>query len=81
MTAQFVGGAKLFATVTGYSYEMGLLLFGLVVVLYTSIGGFRAVAITDTCCAIMMMIGIALLLYYVLEAGRRLCGHHGEYPC
>ena len=69
MTAQFVGGAKLFATVTGYSYEMGLLLFGLVVVLYTSIGGFRAVAITDTCCAIMMMIGIALLLYYVLEAG------------
>lgn len=69
MTAQFVGGAKLFATVTGYSYEMGLLLFGLVVVLYTSIGGFRAVAITDTCCAIMMMVGIALLLYYVLEAG------------
>ena len=69
MTAQFVGGAKLFATVTGYSYEMGLLLFGLVVVLYTSIGGFRAVAITDTCCAVMMMIGIALLLYYVLEAG------------
>lgn len=69
MTAQFVGGAKLFATVTGYSYEMGLLLFGLVVVLYTSIGGFRAVAITDTCCAIMMMVGIALLLYYVLEVG------------
>ncbi|WP_295713191.1 sodium/pantothenate symporter [uncultured Mitsuokella sp.] len=69
MTAQFVGGAKLFATVTGYSYEMGLLLFGLVVVLYTSIGGFRAVAITDTCCAVMMMIGIALLLYYVLDAG------------
>ena len=55
MTAQFVGGAKLFATVTGYSYEMGLFLFGLVVVLYTSIGGFRAVAITDTCCAIMMI--------------------------
>lgn len=69
MTAQFVGGAKLFATVTGYSYEMGLLLFGLVVVLYTTVGGFRAVALTDTCCAIMMMIGIVLLLYYVLDAG------------
>jgi len=48
MTAQFVGGARLFAAATGYSYEMGLLLFGLVVVLYTSIGGFRAVALTDT---------------------------------
>ncbi len=69
MTAQFVGGAKLFAAVTGYSYEMGLLLFGLVVVAYTSIGGFRAVALTDTCCAIMMMVGIVLLLYYVLQAG------------
>lgn len=69
MTAQFVGGAKLFATVTGYSYEMGLLLFGLVVVLYTTVGGFRAVALTDTCCAVMMMIGIVMLLYYVLDAG------------
>ena len=69
MTAQFVGGAKLFAAVTGYSYESGLILFGLVVVIYTSIGGFRAVALTDTCCALIMMVGIVLLLYYVLEAG------------
>ena len=69
MTAQFVGGAKLFAAVTGYSYEAGLILFGLTVVIYTSIGGFRAVALTDTCCAIMMMIGIVLLLKYVLQAG------------
>ena len=69
MTAQFVGGAKLFAAVTGYSYEAGLILFGLVVVIYTSIGGFRAVALTDTCCAIIMMVGIVLLLKYVLEAG------------
>lgn len=69
MTAQFVGGAKLFAAVTGYSYETGLILFGLVVVIYTSIGGFRAVALTDTCCAIIMMVGIVLLLRYVLAAG------------
>ena len=69
MTAQFVGGAKLFAAVTGYSYESGLFLFGLVVVIYTSIGGFRAVALTDTCCALIMMIGIILLLHYVLDAG------------
>ena len=69
MTAQFVGGAKLFAAVTGYSYEMGLLLFGLAVVVYTTVGGFRAVALTDTCCALIMMVGIVLLLYYVLAAG------------
>ena len=69
MTAQFVGGAKLFAAVTGYSYEAGLLLFGVAVIVYTAIGGFRAVAITDACCAIMMMIGIVLLFYHVLETG------------
>ena len=69
MTAQFVGGAKLFSAVTGYSYETGLILFGLVVVVYTSIGGFRAVALTDTFCALIMMVGIVLLLYYVLDAG------------
>ena len=48
---------------------MGLLLFGLVVVVYTTVGGFRAVALTDTCCAIIMMIGIVLLFSCVLEAG------------
>lgn len=69
MTAQFVGGAKLFSAVTGYSYETGLILFGLVVVIYTSIGGFRAVALTDTLCALIMMAGIVLLLHYVLQAG------------
>ena len=69
MTAQFVGGAKLFAAVTGFGYEIGLISFGLVVVIYTSIGGFRAVAITDTCCALIMMVGIVLLLKYVLQAG------------
>ncbi len=69
MAAQFVGGANLFATVTGYSYGTGLVLFGLVVVLYTAIGGFRAVAFTDTCCALVMMAGIVLLLSYVLHAG------------
>lgn len=69
MVAQFVGGAKLFEAVTGYSYVTGLVLFGLMVVVYTTIGGFRAVAITDTCCAVMMMLGIALLVYFVLQAG------------
>ncbi len=69
MTAQFVGGAKLFSAVTGYSYETGLILFGLVVVVYTSIGGFKAVALTDTFCALIMMVGIVLLLNYVLDAG------------
>ena len=44
MLAQFIGGARLFQAVTGYPYIVGLGLFGVTVVLYTSLGGFRAVS-------------------------------------
>lgn len=69
MVAQFVGGAKLFEAVTGYSYVTGLVVFGLVVVLYTTVGGFRGVAITDTLCSVVMLIGMFLLLGGVLKQG------------
>ena len=69
MVAQFVGGAKLFEAVTGYSYLTGLLIFGLVVVVYTTVGGFRGVAITDTLCAVVMLIGMFLLMAGVLKQG------------
>ncbi|MDY4122739.1 MAG: sodium/panthothenate symporter, partial [Ellagibacter isourolithinifaciens] len=52
MVAQFVGGAKLFEAVTGYSYLVGLVLFGVAVVLFTTIGGFRGVAVTDAICGV-----------------------------
>lgn len=66
MVAQFVGGAKLFEAATGYSYKVGLLLFGLVVILYTAFGGFKGVALTDTICAVVMIIGTVLLAYGVI---------------
>lgn len=69
MVAQFVGGAKLFEAVTGYSYLVGLIVFGLVVVIYTTVGGFRGVAITDAICAIVMLIGMGILLIGILKAG------------
>lgn len=68
MLAQFIGGARLFQSVTGYSYETGLILFALTVVIYTTIGGFRAVAITDTLQGIVMMIASFALLFVVLQA-------------
>ena len=64
MVAQFIAGASLFsATVQGLlsesqislfgkelnsNYLMGMFIFSLVVVIFTSIGGFKAVALTDT---------------------------------
>ncbi len=69
MIAQFIGGATLIQTVTGLPYWVGLIIFGAIVILYTSIGGFKAVVITDTFQGIIMTIGTFLLLFFVLRAG------------
>ena len=69
MVAQFVGGAKLFEAATGQSYVVGLAIFGLVSILFTSIGGFRGVALTDTLCGIAMLVCIFVLGAGILNAG------------
>ena len=69
MVAQFVGGAKLFEAVTGYSYLVGLAIFGVAAILFTSVGGFRGVAFVDTLCGIAMIVGIVVLAGGILDAG------------
>ncbi len=69
MVAQFIGGARLFQAVTGYSYVMGLAIFGIVVVIYTTVGGFRAVALTDAIQGIVMIFATIFLLFAVIKAG------------
>jgi sodium/pantothenate symporter len=69
IVAQFVGGARLFETVTGHSYIIGLIIFSGVVTAYTSFGGFRAVAITDAIQGIVMLIATGVLFYVVLQKG------------
>ena len=69
MVAQFMGGAALLQTVTGLPYKAGLVLFALVVVLYTTVGGFTAVVITDTIQGIVMTVGTFLLIGFVCHAG------------
>lgn len=69
MVAQFIGGAVLFQTITGYSYMIGLVLFGTIVIIYTTIGGFKAVVTTDTLQGVIMIIGTGLILYCIVKAG------------
>ncbi|MCT4633581.1 MAG: sodium/pantothenate symporter [Firmicutes bacterium] len=69
MVAQFIGGAKLFEAVTGYSYIMGLVIFGIAVIIYTTIGGFKAVAITDAIQGIVMVLATIFLLVAIIKAG------------
>lgn len=69
MVGQFIGGATIFAKTAALDYTTGLLLFGLVTVLYTAFGGFRAVALTDTVCAVLMLVGMGALAWVILDAG------------
>jgi len=58
LVAQFVAGARILESLLETSYAMGLLLFAVSVVAYTTVGGFRAVAWTDTLQGIVMIIGV-----------------------
>ncbi len=69
IVAQFVGGARLFESVTGLSYTFGLILFTAVVIIYTTFGGFRAVTITDAIQGIVMLLATGLLFFIILEKG------------
>lgn len=69
MIAQFVGGAKLFEAVTGYSYVIGLVIFAVAVIAFTTLGGFRGVAITDALCGIAMLVSIVVLAGGIFTAG------------
>lgn len=69
IVAQFVGGARLFESVTGLSYNFGLILFTAVVIIYTTFGGFRAVTITDAIQGIVMLLTTGLLFFIILEKG------------
>lgn len=69
MIAQFQGGATLIESVFGIEYKKALLIFGIIVVLYTSLGGFRAVVWTDTLQGIIMCVGTILFVVFVVKAG------------
>lgn len=70
MVAQFVGGAIILEAVTGLQYEYGLLLFGLIVVLFTTIGGFMAVALTDALSGILMLLGgVVIWIAFFVNVG------------
>jgi sodium/pantothenate symporter len=69
MVAQCIGGARLFQVMANIPYGAGLALFALVVVLYTTLGGFRAVVITDALQGVVMVFATIFLLAAVVRAG------------
>lgn len=68
MTVQFIGGARLLETAAGVPYDIGLLIFGVTIALYTAFGGFRASVLNDALQGMVMLIGAILLLVAVIYA-------------
>ncbi|MGL4534793.1 MAG: sodium/pantothenate symporter [Fusobacteriaceae bacterium] len=69
VVVQFVGGARLFESVTGFPYQWGLVMFAVVVILYTTFGGFRAVVLTDAIQGFVMLIATVILFVVLLQKG------------
>ena len=69
MTAQWVGGARLIESLTGLNYIPSLFIFAVSVLVYVIIGGFRAVALSDTVQGMIMLIGTIILLVGTIIAG------------
>lgn len=69
MAAQWIGGARLVESLTGLSYNSALFLFAVSVLVYVTIGGFRAVALTDAVQGAVMLVGTLVLLVAVIIAG------------
>ncbi|MGL4688073.1 MAG: sodium/pantothenate symporter [Fusobacteriaceae bacterium] len=69
VVVQFVGGARLFESVTELPYHIGLIIFTFVVIIYTTIGGFRAVTLTDAIQGIVMLLATLILFVALLHKG------------
>lgn len=74
MLAQFIGGARILEAATGAPYSIGLVLFGITVIIYTSLGGFKAVILTDLVQGFIMLFAAVAVFIAVLMA----CGGFEE---
>lgn len=69
MAAQWIGGARLIESLIGINYTTALFIFAVSVLIYVTVGGFRAVALTDAIQGSIMFVGTLILLIAVIIAG------------
>jgi sodium/proline symporter len=70
VSSQFVGGGKAFAASFGLSPNTGVFLTALIVLAYTSLGGFLAVSLTDTLQACIMIVALVVVPFIaILDRG------------
>jgi sodium/proline symporter len=70
VSSQFVGGGKAFAASFGLDPTAGILLTALIVLAYTTLGGFLAVSLSDTLQACIMIVALVLVpVVAILDRG------------
>ncbi len=60
--AQFISGGKGLALITGLSYPLALFIALAIIILYTFLGGYLAVAYTDFFQSLVMVVGVVWIL-------------------
>lgn len=59
--SQFAAGGKLFMTIFGMDYTVGLIIGAVIILAYTALGGFNAVCFTDTIMGITMFVALVIV--------------------
>lgn len=72
---QYIGGAKVLSQISGWSYEMALILTSAVILTYLILGGFKAVVKTDAF-QYMIIVILPLVLIYSLTSGIAVPNEH-----
>lgn len=67
IVAQYVAGARVLEAVMGVPYVWGVIGFATTVAIYTTYGGFRAVAWTDSFQAVVMLVGVLITVAFALD--------------
>lgn len=60
-SSQFAAGGKLFNTIFGVDYVVGLVIGAVIILAYTTMGGFNAVCVTDTIMGATMFIALIVV--------------------
>jgi len=61
MASQFCAAGKLFSTLFGMNYMVGVIVGAVIILVYTAIGGFTAVCWTDTVQGVIMFIALIVV--------------------
>ena len=79
LTAQLKAAGTAFETIIGIPYLTTILVFGVIVIIYTLVGGMFAVAWTDMIQGVLMMLGMVMLVPIVLGATGGISGAYASF--